>query len=126
MSKFREKVIAAVRAVPRGQVVSYGQVALMIGSPRAALQVGYILHDYGDDGVTPWWRVINRDGYISTNCEEHTALMQKELLETEDIAVSDKMQVDMSKFRYLPGPDVLKKLELEDKYIELLYNKFLK
>ncbi|OGC78411.1 hypothetical protein A2619_00910 [candidate division WWE3 bacterium RIFOXYD1_FULL_39_9] len=125
MSKFIEKVIQAVRTVPHGQVASYGQIALMIGTPRAALQVGYILHDYGDDGTTPWWRIINKEGYISTNCEEHTSLMQKDLLEKEGIKVSKELQVDMSVFRFIPDAELLKKLELDDRYIELLYNKYL-
>ena len=74
----------------------------MVDSPRAALQVGYILHDAGDDGITPWWRVINSKGYISTKCEEHTKNMQKELLKDEGVEFIDDYSVDMNKFRFIP------------------------
>ena len=41
---FFQKVYAAVRRVPRGRVVTYGQVAAECGSPRMARFVGYALH----------------------------------------------------------------------------------
>ena len=44
MSEFKQKVIEVVQNVPFGTVVSYGQVAVMIGVPRAARQVGWILN----------------------------------------------------------------------------------
>jgi len=92
--------------IPKGKVASYGQIAAMVDSPRAALQVGYILHDSGDDGVTPWWRVINSKGYISTKCEEHTKNMQKELLESEGVEVNRDMRVDMEIFRFIPDKEL--------------------
>jgi len=76
MSKFKDKVIQIVRKIPKGKVASYGQVALMAGIPRAALQVGWVLHLSGDDGITPRWRVINNAGRISTKCIEHNANIQ--------------------------------------------------
>ncbi|NMB70387.1 methyltransferase [candidate division WWE3 bacterium] len=100
--KFKELVIQTVRLIPYGKVASYGQIAAMVDSPRAALQVGYILHDYGDDGKTPWWRVVNSKGFISTKCEEHTKNMQRDLLESEGIKVSSDLRIDMEKYRYIP------------------------
>ena len=98
--KFKDLVIQAVRMIPKGKVASYGQIALMADSPRAALQVGYILHDFGEDGITPWWRVINSKGFISTKCEEHSKNMQKDLLEAEGVEVSKELRVDIVKYRY--------------------------
>lgn len=100
--KFKDLVIQAVRLIPSGKVASYGQIASMVGSPRAALQVGYILHDSGDDGITPWWRVINSKGYISTKCEEHTKMLQRELLESEGIEVNEDLRIDMDIYRFIP------------------------
>ena len=68
--------------------------------PRGARQVGWILHQSGDD--FPWWRVINNSGRISTNCLEHTALFQKELLVNEGVKVTDKFEIDIEKYRYKP------------------------
>ena len=98
VTKFSEKVLEIVRSVPKGKVVSYGQVALMADFPRGARNVGWILHQFGDK--SPWWRVINNAGRISTKCLEHTALLQKELLMSEGVKVTKKLEIDIEKYRY--------------------------
>ncbi|MFA6981472.1 MAG: MGMT family protein [Patescibacteria group bacterium] len=108
MSVFTDQVLKVVRLVPYGKVASYGQVALMVGVPRAAIQVGWVLHQHGDD--VPWWRVINSKGRISTSCMEHTAALQKSLLESEGVEVSEDMMIDMGVFRYAPSQEVLDSL----------------
>ena len=56
--RIAELVLRAVEQVPRGRVVSYGDLAHMIGiGPR---RVGAVMSRYGD-GVT-WWRVTNAAG----------------------------------------------------------------
>ena len=100
---FTELVIQMVRMIPQGKVASYGQIAAMADSPRAALQVGYVLHFAGDDGITPWWRVINSKGFISTKCEEHNKNVQKELLERDGVVVSKDLKVDMARYRFTPN-----------------------
>ena len=117
MSKFKDKVIRAVRSIPKGKVASYGQIATLVGIPRAAIQVGWVLHVCGDDGITPWWRVINSKGYISTKCPEHTPNIQKKLLEKDGVGVGKNLSVDMKKYRYLPDYNILKKLEMKDEDI---------
>lgn len=124
MSKFTDKIINIIRLVPKGKVVSYGQVAVMIGNPRSALQVGWALHIKGDDGKTPWWRVVNKNGYISTKCEEHTKNIQKALLVKEGVKVDKNMKIDMRKYRWLPKLETLKNQELDEKYICLLSEKY--
>ncbi len=53
-----ERVLRAVEQVPRGRVVSYGDVAALVGiGPR---QVGSIMKAYG--GNVAWWRVTNAAG----------------------------------------------------------------
>lgn len=100
MSKFKEDVLEIVRMVPKGKVVSYGQVALMVGIPRAAIQVGWVLHEFGDK--VPWWRVVNKKGRISTTCMEHDANMQKKLLEKDGVKVSKDQIVNMNIYRLIP------------------------
>ncbi|MBW6441619.1 MGMT family protein [Patescibacteria group bacterium] len=124
MSKFTDGVINIVKLVPKGKVVSYGQVAVMVGSPRSALQVGWALHIKGEEGITPWWRVVNKDGYISTKCEEHTKNIQKEHLLKEGVEVGKNLKIDMKKFRWFPKYSTLKNLELDEKYIYLLSEKY--
>jgi methylated-DNA-protein-cysteine methyltransferase-like protein len=124
MSKFKDRVIEITRLVPKGKVVSYGQVATMTGSPRAAIQVGWVLHLAGDDGVTPWWRVVNKEGYISTKCLEHSKNFQKELLERDGVKVNKDLKIDIKKYRWLPGQSLLEKLKLDEKYIYLLSERY--
>ena len=98
---FKEKVMSAVIAVPKGKVVSYGQVAAACGSPRAARQVGWMLHTLDGNNLVPWWRVINSAGFISIKGNlMSTPLAQKKFLEDEGVAVSEDLKIDIEKFRY--------------------------
>lgn len=55
-----EKVLRAAELVPAGRVVSYGDLAELVGiGPR---QVGWIMAHYGD--TVPWWRVTNARGWL--------------------------------------------------------------
>lgn len=106
---FKENVLIAVSAVPRGKVVSYGQVAAACGSPRAARQVGWVLRGLDGDNSIPWWRVINNLGCISIKGNFiSTPRLQKDLLEKERIKVSDDFQIDIEKYRYYYSLEDLK------------------
>lgn len=120
---FKEQVLKVVKLVPAGKVVSYGQVALMVGIPRAAIQVGRVLHEHGD--TVPWWRVINNAGRISTTCVEHSANLQKTLLEKEGVEVTNDLKIDIEKYRFRPSPDFINKLNLAEEYIEELIKKYI-
>lgn len=60
---FFRRVYALVRRVPRGRVVTYGQIAHALGAPRAARTVGWAMRGCPDD--VPWQRVVNARGEIS-------------------------------------------------------------
>lgn len=60
---FRARVLAVVAAIPRGQVMSYGEVAARAGNPRAARAVGAILRRNFDPAI-PCHRVIRADGTL--------------------------------------------------------------
>ncbi len=99
---FREKVYLAVKKIPKGKVVSYGQVAAYCGSPRAARQVGWMLRLLADGDSVPWWRVVNRNGEISIKGDFlYTPLVQKQKIKSEKIPVSKDFQIDLDKYRYL-------------------------
>lgn len=98
---FKEKVIEAVNKIPKGKVVSYGQVANFCGSPRAARQVGWMLRSLDGDNKVPWWRVINNAGYISIKGNViATPPLQKIFLEKDGVYVDEDFKVDMEKYRY--------------------------
>lgn len=85
---FPQRVIATIRKVPRGKVVSYGQIAALCGSPRAARTVGWILRNSQQD--LPWHRVIASDGRISIANINIPASQQAAMLEGEGIAIFEK------------------------------------
>ena len=60
-TELAEQVLAVVATVPRGRVVTYGDVAEAVGRPRAWRAVGSVLADHGHDAV-PWQRVVRADG----------------------------------------------------------------
>lgn len=60
---FKVRVCALVTQIPRGKVMTYGQIAALCGSPRAARIVGGIAH-WGDQSM-PWQRVVKADGSLA-------------------------------------------------------------
>ncbi len=125
MSRFKNSVIKVVRSIPKGQVASYGQIAAIIGLPRAALQVGWVLSSCGNDGITPWWRVVNKDGVITIKNSKYSANLQKKLLEKDGIFVTKDMKVNIKKHRFNPSDSVLSYIsDQENGYIEGLEERF--
>ena len=82
---FFKSVWSIVAHIPAGCVVTYGQIAAMLGNPRAARTVGWALHSTPDALDIPWHRVINSKGRISTDCGEHSPDLQRRLLEQENV-----------------------------------------
>ena len=70
MTDFEQRVAAVLRALKRGEVVTYGEVAEEAGFPRAARAVGNVLA--GTPGL-PWWRVVASDGRLVPGHEREQA-----------------------------------------------------
>jgi methylated-DNA-protein-cysteine methyltransferase-like protein len=79
----QHRVNALVRRVPRGRVVTYGQVAALVGASRAARAVGQAMR-VCPAGV-PWHRVVNGQGRVSRRGDGSGALSQRLLLEGEGV-----------------------------------------
>lgn len=60
---FKDRVESLVRQIPPGRVMTYGQLAALCGSARAARIVGGIAH-FGDPAL-PWQRVVNKQGGLA-------------------------------------------------------------
>lgn len=121
MSFFKQRVIEVVRLIPYGKVMSYGQVALYIGVPRAARQVGWVLN--GTEGKTdlPWWRVINREGRITIDGTKfNDKELQRKLLRAEGVVVSTDFLVAMSRYRFVANETFLKTMQLDAHYLKML------
>lgn len=96
--QFKDRVIEVIKKIPDGKVTNYGTVAALAGLPRGARLVGGVLHYYMDRHQIPWYRVVNRNGFISTKCLEHPKELQKKLLESEGVVVSDEFMVDLKEY----------------------------
>ncbi len=99
MQPFTEQVIDIIRAIPKGKVMTYGQIAATAGSPRGARQVVRILHTMSDKYELPWHRVINAKGEIAIT-EDESRFLQKILLEEEGITPNEDGRIDLSIYRY--------------------------
>ena len=95
MQPFTAEVVRILKEIPEGYVVTYGQVARMAGSPRAARQVVRILHTLSEKHGLPWHRVVNTRGEIAVPDEESKEL-QRMLLQGEDVEFLSDGRVDLS------------------------------
>ena len=99
-----DRVYKVVSSVPKGRVVSYGQVAASLGSPRASRAVGWALSRLPYGSEVPWHRVLNRKGQLSIVHPFVTAKNQAELLKKEGIEVklvNDLYEVDIKRYHFL-------------------------
>ena len=97
MTEFTEKVIAIIQNIPRGKVMTYGQIAVYADNPRGSRQVSRILHSMSDKYNLPWHRVINSKGGISLTGEP--GFVQGEMLSSEGIDVVNK-KIDLKKHQF--------------------------
>ncbi|HSE96169.1 MAG TPA: methylated-DNA--[protein]-cysteine S-methyltransferase [Methylomirabilota bacterium] len=81
---FASSVHGLVRRVPRGRVVTYGQVAALLRVPGAARAVGQAMR--ACPAGVPWHRVVNARGAISRRGNAGSMLSQRLLLEGEGVA----------------------------------------
>ena len=102
LPSFYLRVYDLVRQVPRGQVVTYGQVAALLGAPAAARATGYALHFLPDGSDVPWWRVVNAQGGISLKGRGSAADFQRHLLESEGVRFDFEGRLDLRRYRWWP------------------------
>jgi methylated-DNA-protein-cysteine methyltransferase-like protein len=97
---FYERVYALVCAIPRGKAVSYGQIALWAGRPRAARAVGYALHRNPMPGSIPCHRVVFRNGAVTDGFVFGGPDEQRRRLEAEGVVFTADGRVDMGLCRW--------------------------
>ena len=97
---FYECVYALVRQIPPRKVMTYGQVATLLGQPRAARAVGYALRFLPAGTDVPWHRVINHRGQISLRTPIESPLLQRLLLEEEGVVFDGAGRVDLDLYRW--------------------------
>ena len=98
MNPFTSKVVEIIRNIPEGRVMTYGQIAEMAGSRRAARQVVRILHSLSRAYDLPWHRVVNAKGEIAIKDDEGR-FMQTVHLRSEGVEVDDEGRIELEKYR---------------------------
>jgi methylated-DNA-protein-cysteine methyltransferase related protein len=101
MTPFTENVIEIIRGIPEGKVMTYGQIARLAGSPRAARQVARILHSMSKKHRLPWHRVINVKGQIAL-LEDEAFNDQVLSLEAEGVEIGLGGVIDLEKYQWVP------------------------
>lgn len=97
---FRKRVEELVRQIPKGAVVTYGQLATLCGNPRAARIVGGIAH-FGDPDL-PWHRVVNKQGGLASGYPGGKQ-GHKATLEADGYQVSDNLHVNIEELLWRPN-----------------------
>jgi methylated-DNA-protein-cysteine methyltransferase related protein len=101
---FYEAVYRLVNRIPKGRLMSYGQIATLLGAPRASRAVGYAMRAC-PEGL-PWQRVINAKAQISARGDVERPILQRLLLEDEGIEFSLDDTCDLDRLRWEPiNPD---------------------
>ena len=95
---FPQRVWQIVASIPEGSVTTYGEVARLAGSPRAARQVGGVLKRLPEGSTLPWHRVVNHSGSISLTGPD--LQRQRQALLSEGVQVSGGGKIDMRKYRW--------------------------
>ena len=99
-SEFTQRVIDVISSIPFGRVTTYGAVAAAAGNPRGARVVVWVLNSSSEREDLPWHRVINSKGGISLK-PGYGFELQKQLLESERIVVSDEGYINLDKYLWL-------------------------
>lgn len=97
---FVRAVEEVVRAIPRGRVLTYGDVAALAGMPGYARQAGKILGAMGFDSPVPCHRVVTVQGRTAPHWPG-----QVELLRAEGVAFVGAVNVDMKRHRWRPADE---------------------
>lgn len=98
---YRERVYQLVRQIPAGKVMTYGQIALILGEGYTPRTVGYVMHAASEENV-PWQRVINSQGRCSTAKLTAPFNIQQNLLEQEGVRFSVSGKCELKTFKWIP------------------------
>lgn len=96
----KDKVYEILRKIPKGKVMTYGQIAEVLGNRYYARVVGNILNANPDGVKNPCYKVVNYRGELAGSYAFGGIEKQKEKLEADGIEVID-YKVDLGKYRYV-------------------------
>jgi methylated-DNA-protein-cysteine methyltransferase related protein len=98
--EYRKRVYQIVRTIPRGRVMTYGQLAEILGEGYTPRTVGFVMH--GSDDKTPWHRVINAQGACSTGRIVLPSDKQQRMLEEEGVNFNERGRCELQTYLWIP------------------------
>ena len=101
MTIAKQDVYEFLATIPKGKVVTYGQIGEHFGNKHYAQAIGNYLHENPDGDKYPCYKVVNRDGKLAPQYAFGGLNAQKARLEADGIAVVNG-KVDLKKYRYNP------------------------
>jgi O-6-methylguanine DNA methyltransferase len=99
MNNLRQEVYEYLRRIPKGKVVTYGQIAAYFGNPKMARAIGNILHNNPDESRYPCFRVVNSRGELAQKFVFGGAAGQRARLLADGVAVEND-RVDLAKYQW--------------------------
>ena len=107
MNPCYQRIYEIVAAIPRGRVMTYGQIAYLAAdvclSPTPAIQVGRAMAASGQFAPDlPWWRVIGKAGDYGLLRKQHRREEQRALLEREGVAADAEGRYELGRYLWEP------------------------
>ena len=95
----KQVVYEYLATIPKGRVVTYGQIAKFLGNENLARTVGNILHENPDGDKYPCYKVVNAQGKLAENYAFGGLAAQKIRLEADEIIVNND-KVDLKTYQW--------------------------
>ena len=117
----KQVVYEYLATIPKGKVVTYGQIAKFLGNSNLARTVGNILHENPDGDKYPCYKVVNSQGKLAENYAFGGLKFQKMRLEADGIIVNnDKVDLKKYQWNYEDDERLLRIIKMERCFDELL------
>jgi methylated-DNA-protein-cysteine methyltransferase related protein len=94
-------IYVLVKKIPRGRVITYGQLAKALHLPGGARTAGRAMAASPSGQGVPWHRVVGAGGRLLIR--EPYASLQRKLLESEGLALAEKRILDFRNFEWSPA-----------------------
>lgn len=101
-NNFFERVYAVVSCIPKGKVMTYGQIAEHLGGSRSARYVGFAMSGAPEERSLPCHRVVNRKGEMSPGSIFGSPENQRKILKKEGVRFTKDGRVDLEKSLFIP------------------------
>ena len=100
VTSFKERVYDLTKQIPRGKVATYGQLALLVGSPGAARAVGMCMKTNPNPDVVPCYKVVASDGNLTGYSAGKGVVSKKEKLLKDGVKFKkDKVDLKLSQWQ---------------------------